>query len=102
MGTGTSEAETLVAPQLVVAGGVYNAARAQEAAGRMVAQAKAALQQQGIPPLLRKALQMRVGYPSLSLTELAGLAGLTKDTLANRIRRGLRQAERMRAMAGSS
>lgn len=75
----------------------HNAARVQTAAQRTVARAREALSSHchGIPPLQRKALLLRVGYPTLSLAELAELAGMTKDQINGQIRRGLQIAERL-------
>lgn len=71
-----------------------NSRRAHTAAARTVPQASAALRVPGLPPCIREVLRLRVEHPDLTLAQLAGHAGLSKDQFAGRFRRGLAMATR--------
>lgn len=69
-----------------------NAARTRAAAGRTVPKATEALRAAGVTAGQRKALRLRARHPSMSLAELADMAGWTKDRFAGLLRRGLAAA----------
>lgn len=74
-----------------------NRQSALAAAQKTAADARRALRTPAIPKHLRHALRLRAENPTLSLPDLAGLAGLTKDQMVGRIRRGLAFADRPRS-----
>lgn len=72
-----------------------NRKRSAEATPHVVAQAREALNARNLSESQRKALELRIAHPGLTLTELAALhePPLTKSALWSRIRMGFRNAE---------